>query len=107
MVGSLRPGVDGGAGDGKDLAVLFQGHSGGDQRPGSGAGLNDDNAPCDARNQPVAAWKMAGLGLGSGGDFGNDYALVFDSVVQARVFLRVHHIDAAALHRHRSGGEAA
>ena len=95
MVGSLRPRVDGGAGNGKDLAVLFQGHSGGDQRAGPGAGLDDDNAPGDPRNQTVATREMAGLRLGAGGDFGNDRALLFNLVIETCVFLRVDHIDAA------------
>lgn len=50
---------------------------------------------------------MAGLGPGSDGDLGNDYALIPDPVIKAGVFLRVNYVDTAALHRDRSGGEAA
>ena len=105
MVGSPRPGVDGRSGDGKDLAALFQCHPGGDQRPRARARLDDDDAPGDARNQTVAAGEITGQGPGTGRNHGDQGAFGDDSFIEGLDFLRIHHVESAAQHRQRPGGD--
>src|SRR4029078_8061190 len=52
--------VKGRAGHRKDLAALFPGQSGSDQRSRPPCGLNDDHADRKSGNQPVTARKVVG-----------------------------------------------
>ena len=102
MVGSPRPGGNGGSGDREHLAPLFGRQPRGDQGAGPDLGLDDDHAARQARDDTVTPRKVAGLGPGPRRAFRQDTALGHDPVVQILIIRRIDVIYAPAQHGHRA-----
>ncbi len=69
VVGPARPRIERRAGHGQHLAALLVGQPGGDQRSRAHLGLDHHHGRGEARDQPVAAREV--LGLGAGGPAGS------------------------------------
>lgn len=69
-------GIQGRTGHGVDIAVLFQGETGGDQAAGTTGRFHHKNAQSKAADDPVADGKMFGQGRRAGGKFRKQQALL-------------------------------
>jgi len=97
------------AGDGHDVAVLFDGQTGCDKCSTAWTGFDDDGAEREARDDAVAHGEGRGEGFEADGQFADEGTLSDDLVGEFVVFWGVDIAEAAALYGDGSsfGGEGA
>src|SRR6056297_4276595 len=89
------------AGHGKYLATLLTRQASGDQRTGTYAGLDHQDAGAHPADDPVAGGEMAGPGTDAGGEAADHRAIIHDSASQITVPCRVNLVRARAAYGQR------
>ena len=104
-VGALAARVQRRAGHGEHVAPLFGGKARGNERAGAGRRFHHDQRAGQSGDDAVAAREIVRARHRARHHLGHDHAALADRRVQALIFRRVDHVDAARHHGHRPGVE--
>ena len=101
LVDSGRQGILDTARNAEDIAALFSGHAGGDQRAASLRGLDHDHAKAEPADDSIAHRKATGQGRCAGLGLGDDRPRLRDRLRQLGMFGWVDAVETGRHHRHR------